>query len=330
MKYRRPPEPGWEDRISRLCDHIKKMALLLPHERRTFAMLMSIAGMEHGFLDQLQRRFSQRLPPPEKMEDDVLADNLLGKYDKMLSADLKETPYLHRPDKEIVPTEEITESRMAQVACGIKYRRDDRRVNATLFLTKMKGGPVDFEFGEFPICPYSPGIRAHIDEGLRVGVFVRKQKGLRVVDSVLRSKINPKLIEAFSVTFPVVPKRKYNAAKSESLAAAVLFYINRGRWGPRMYREIMKQQTIACTHWEHMRVLVVKLIKFGFVDVSCIPAGLPPELIVPPKPGCMTNPVVISNTLRSWWMDVHAAILKSFRSNMDIAANGLWALWPHT
>ena len=321
--HRREPEPGWEDRISRLMDEIKRMILLLPHERRTFGMLMSMAGVAQKFLDQHKRHFSRRIPrPKERLEDDALADTLIARYKEVLDAGIANVPLAPKEDIPLEEKEPITEARMVQIACALQHRKDEGGVQSVLFLAKMKGAKVDFNFSEFPLCPYSHGIQDHINEGLRIGVFTGYQC-LKVKDRSLVAKADPELHAAIKALRPIQA-----GTAGEAMAAAVLFHLDRGTWGPRMYLRAIKKRWTMCKKWDKTRQLVLNILKKGHVDMSFLPARLPKDLIVPAGGKAVGTFKTIDDMIKRWWMDVHSATLKEFRRNKDIAENGLWSLWP--
>ncbi len=323
MIFHREAQPGWEDRISKLSDHLKTMFLMLPHEPRTFALLMSLAGLTNGFLEQHKYHISKRMPKPnDRLEDDALADALIARYDGLLGTDISHATMPPKTDMEIIQPEPITEERMAQIACAIQNRPDTTQVHTILFLAKMKGAKVSFKFGEFPTCPYSPGIRQHIDEGLRLGLFAGFGK-VRIKDRGIRQKIPPKLNASI-----VAMKSRQAAINGEPLTANVLFHLDRGEWGPKLFYGIMEKRRTMLSHWHKMRELVLNILHHGHVDMSIFPAGLPERLIVPKEGKGMQQRQANQELLKRWWLEVHLATIKAFRFSQDISENGLWPLWP--
>jgi len=323
MRSRNPSQPEWKERISKLSDHLKTMFLMLSHEPRVFAMMMAMANLTNSMLEEHQYWITKRLHKP-KGDDGEIADSLISQYENLLSQYIARVPAEHSPPIEIVQPEPITEERMAQVACAIKARPDCARVHTVLFLAKMCGAKVDFEFTDFPACPYSPGVRAHIDEGLRLGLFHGFQK-LVVKDKVIRDKIPKKLKQTLKeVLYP-----RKSASNTLMIGAHILYRLSRGEWGPKMFENIMYKHETRISYWKKARELVFNVLRRGHMDPKIFPAGLPEGILIPEAAKGMKSRTPNRKRMIQWWIDVQVAVLRAFRNCQDVSANGLKALWPH-
>ena len=315
-------ETEWKPRIERLLDIVKAQTLMLPHDMNTFGMVMTLAAMLNRFRDYGSKKISRRMPrPKERLPDIELADRFMDTYDLIMDPTTPE-PHIanHRPAPPGRP-EEITERRMAQIACAARPSRNPGRIQNLLFLAKIIGAPVDFEFAEFPACPYSVGIRKHLEEGHRLGLW-RYGVRVAVTDTSLAAKADAALVDA--VRWLIHPNHGTNA---EGLAAAILYQFSRQRWGPRMYMKLIEHKASMCKHWGRGRNLTHIILRKSTLDLSFLPAGLPHRLMIPAAKR-MTNDETVRTVLLTWWMDVLGAILKRYRRNRRVSANGLWSLWP--
>jgi hypothetical protein len=325
----RKADPEWEERISRLYDCIKGMAMLLPRDKTRFGTAMVMANMMVSLGDKNHLRFSRRLAIPGHGETDIeVADRLLNTYEDLLDPEKPRIKFVqHMPDSP-GPAEEITEERMIQVAAALNSRRAEGSIARSLYLARCLGAEVDFAFSEFPSCPYSRGVQKHLEEGKRIGAFgwavAQRSRILRVRDRSLLAKAEPKLLKALKW----IRNKKANI-RTEALAATFCFNFVRKYWGPRTFYRIAERECSVDTQWGPGRKLAITIAKRGHIDMSFLPATILKKHWIPSLAGCPRWPY-LGTQINNWWMDVLSSLLRSFRRGQDIAANGLRTLWPQS